>query len=211
MRVRARPRKGSRIEASNTGRKNFGRGVCDTTTPIEYLFIEGLETRESALIGHLLDDIQADISAIHARVLEFRRFGKELGELAAALPHESATAAQLRDEALKVSKEIESLYQEKLPIIKNPARAEQDGRRIRELASQSDPENLGECKTLTFELRDIAGTQHHMVGDYRVMIKRLRQEAGILGSADRSTAALAEQVRKLGGHVLRNKYSVEAE
>ena len=127
------------------------------------------------------------------------------------LPRESATAGQLRDEAQKVSKEIESLYQEKLPIIKTPARAEQVGRRIREIASQGDPENLGECKTLTFELRDIAGTQHHMIGDYRVMVKRLRQQAGIQGTADRSTATLAEQVRKLGGQVLRNKYSVEAE
>ncbi len=204
-------REGLQGRSANKGRKNFGRGVCDTTTPIEYLFIEGLETRESALIGHLLDDIQADISAIHSRVLEFRRFGKELGELAAALPRESATATQLRDEAEKVSKEMESLYQEKLPIIKNPARAGQVGRRIGELAWQSDPENLGQCKTLTYELRDIAGTQHHMVGDYRVMVKRLRQQAGIQGTADRSTAKLAEQIRKLGGQVLRNKYSVEAE
>jgi hypothetical protein len=60
-------------------------------------------------------------------------------------------------------------------------------------------------------LRDIAGTQHHMVGDYRVMVKRLRQQAGVQGTADCSTAALAEQIRKLGGQVLRNKYSVEAE
>ncbi len=204
-------REGLQGRSPNKGRKNFGRGVCDTTTPIEYLFIEGLETRESALVGHLLDDIQADISAIHARVLEFRRFGKELGDLAAGLPHESAAAGQLLDEARRVSHEIEAMYEENLPIIKNPARAEQAGRRIRELASQRDPENLGECKTLTFELREIAGTQHRMVGDYRVMVKRLRQEAGIRGTEDPATAKLAEQIRKLGGQVLRKKYSVEAE
>ena len=42
-------REGLQGRSANTGRKNFGRGVCDTTTPIEYLFIEGIEARESAL------------------------------------------------------------------------------------------------------------------------------------------------------------------
>jgi hypothetical protein len=222
-------REGLQGRSANTGRRSFGRGVCDTTTPIEYLFIEGIEARESALVGHLVDDILADISAINARVLEFRRFGKELGKLTDAdrrgspdpadkrgapdpgKKRESGPAAQLLGEAEKSAKQIEALYQEKLPTIKDPAHADQVGRRIKELASRSDPENLGECKTLTYELRDIAGTQHRMVGDYRVMVKRLRQEAGILGAENPSTAKMAETVRKLGGQVLRKKYGVEAD
>jgi hypothetical protein len=204
-------REGLQGRSANTGRKNFGRGVCDTTTPIEYLFIEGLETRESALVGHLVDDILADISAINARVQEFRRFGKELGELITSMPQTSGPGAQLLSEAGKSAKDIETLYQAKLPTIKNPAHADQVGRRIKELAARCDPENLGECKTLTRELRDIAGTQHHMVGDYRVMVKRLRQEAGILGAADPATAKMAERIRKLGGQTLRKKYGVEAD
>jgi hypothetical protein len=204
-------REGLQGRSANTGRKNFGRGVCDTTTPIEYLFIAGVEARESTLVGHLVDDILADIGAINARVLEFRRFGKELGELGAAIPRESGPAAQLLDEARKSAMEIESLYQENLPTIKNPAHADRVGRRIKELASRSDPENLGECKTLTRELRDIAGTQHRMVGDYRVMVKRLRQEAGIQGAEDTAAAKAAERIRKLGGQVLRKKYGVEAD
>jgi len=121
------------------------------------------------------------------------------------------SAAQLLGEAQKSAKEIQALYREKLPTIKNPAHADSVGRRIKQLASTSDPENLGECKTLTYELRDIAGTQHRMVGDYRVMVKRLRQEAGILGAENPSTAKMAETVRKLGGQVLREKYGVEAD
>jgi hypothetical protein len=213
-------REGLQGRSANSGRKNFGRGVCDTTTPIEYLFIEGLETRESALVGHLVDDILADITAINARIHEFRGFGNELQGLVAAdrrgAPHpaderESARAVQLLAEAEKIADQIEALYQERLPTIKDPAHADAVGRRIKQLASRSDPENLGECKTLTYELREIAGTQHRMVGDYRVMVKRLRQEAGILGAEDPATAKLAETVRKLGGQVLRKKYGVEAD
>jgi hypothetical protein len=204
-------REGLQGRSANTGRKNFGRGVCDTTAPIEYFFILGIEARESALVGHLVDDILADIRAIHARILEFRRFGTELGKVIAAMPRETGPAAQLLREAEKTAKEIEALYQEKLPTIKNPVHADQVGRRIRELASRSDPENLGECKTLTRDLRDIAGTQHRMVGDYRVMVKRLRQEAGILGAEDPKAARTAEKIRKLGGQVLRKKYGVEAD
>jgi hypothetical protein len=204
-------REGLQGRSANTGRKNFGRGVCDTTTPIEYLFIKGVETRERALVGHLVDDILADITAINARVLEFRSFAKELGELGATRANESKSVAQLLDEAEKSAKEIEALYQEKLPTIKNPVHAAQVGQRIKELAARTDPENLGECKTLTRELRDIAGTQHLMVGDYRVMVKRLRQEAGIHGAEDPSTVKMAENIRKLGGQILRKKYGVEAD
>jgi len=204
-------REGLQGRSANTGRKNFGRGVCDTTAPIEYLFIGGIEARESALVGHLVDDILADITAINARVLEFRRFGQELGQRCAALRRDAAPATPLLDAAEKSAREIEALYQEKLPTIKDPAHAAQVGQRIRELASRSDPENLGECKTLTRDLRDIAGTQHRMTGDYRVMVKRLRQEAGIQGTEDPTTARTAESIRKLGAQVLRKKYGVEAD
>jgi hypothetical protein len=173
--------------------------------------MKGVETRERTLVGHLVDDILADISAINARVLEFRSFAKELGELGATRANESKSAAQLLDEAEKSAREIEALYQEKLPTIKNPVHAAHVGQRIKELAARTDPENLGECKTLTRELRDIAGTQHLMVGDYRVMVKRLRQEAGIHGAEDPSTVKMAETIRKLGGQVLRKKYGVEAD
>jgi hypothetical protein len=204
-------REGLHGRSANTGRKNFGRGVCDTTTPIEYFFITGLEARESALIGHLVDDIEADIRAINARVLEFRRFGKELAEWSAARRLEASPAAPLLDQADNCAKEIEALYQEKLPTIKDPAHSAQVGQRIKDLTARTDPEDLGECKTLTYDLRDVAGTQHRMVGDYRVMVKRLRQEVGSLGAQDPATVKTAEGIRKLAAQVLRNKYSVEAE
>ncbi|HUT35325.1 MAG TPA: hypothetical protein VNE39_17695 [Planctomycetota bacterium] len=205
-------REGLQGRSANTGRKNFGRGVCDTTTPIEYLFILGIEARESVLIGHLVDDILADNRAINARVLEFRGFGRQLGELCATMRRDSAPAThQLLDEAGKNAKEIEALYQEKLPTIKNPAHAAQLGQRVREIASRSDPENLGECKTLTRELREIAGTQHRMIGDYRVMVKRLRQQAAIIGAEEPAAVKAAERIRKLAGQVLRKKYGVEGD
>lgn len=204
-------REGLEGRSANTGRKSFGRGVCDTTTPIEYLFIKGIETQESALVGHLVGDILADIRAINGRIQEFRRFGKELAELGATALRDSASSAQLLDEVAKTAKQIEGLYQDRLPVIQDPAHADHVGGRIRALASTSDPENLGECKTLTRELRDIGGTQHRMVGDYRVMVKRLRQEAGIQGTESPATAKLAERIRKLGGQVLRKKYGVEAD
>ena len=122
-----------------------------------------------------------------------------------------ARASPLLDQAQECAKGIEALYQEKLPIIRNPAEADRVGRRIRELASRSDPENLGEVKTLTYELRDIAGTQHRLIGDYRVMVKRLRQEAGIVGAEDPATLRVAESIRKLGGQILRKKYGVEGD
>ncbi|MBM4040232.1 MAG: hypothetical protein FJ290_17135 [Planctomycetes bacterium] len=203
-------REGLQWRSANTGRKNFGRGVCDTTTPIEYLFIRGLEARESALIGHLLDDILADNRAINARVLEFRSFGNELAALCAAMRREGLGSALL-GEAEKCAKEVEALYQDKLPIIKNPARAAQAGQRIRELAARHDPENLGECKTLTYELREIAGTQHRMIGDYRVMVKQLRQQVAICGAEDSSAAKMAGRIRKLAANVLRRKYGVEGD
>jgi hypothetical protein len=204
-------REGLQGRSANTGRKNFGRGVCDTTTPIEYLFMTGMQTRESALVGHLVDDILADITAIHARVLEFRALAKELRGVVSSVQEAAAASAPLLAQVEKTATEIEDRYQEKLPTIKNPTYAAKVGNRIKALAANPEPENLGECKTLTRDLRDIAGTQHLMVGDYRVTAKRLRQEAAIYAAQTIATAKLAEQVRKVCGQVLRRKYGVEAD
>ena len=64
---------------------------------------------------------------------------------------------------------------------------------------------------MTYELRDIAGTQHTMIGDYRVMVKRLRQAAGIRGVEDAAAAKTAGRIRKLAVQVLHKKYGVEAD
>jgi hypothetical protein len=158
-----------------------------------------------------VDDILADNRAINARVLEFCAFGKALAELSAAMRRESPAASPMLDEADKCAKEIDALYQQKLPTIQNPAHVAQLGQRLRELTTRPDPENLGECKTLTRELRDVAGTQHRMIGDYRVMVKRLRQQVAICGAEDPAAARTAGRLRKLAAQVLRRKYGVEGD
>jgi len=61
------------------------------------------------------------------------------------------------------------------------------------------------------ELRDIGGTQHRMIGDYRVAVKRLRQEAVIAAATQPAAIKFAEQIRDLAQQVLRHRYGVEGE
>jgi len=204
-------REGLRHRSVNTGRRSFGRGVCDTTSPIEYFFLRGLETRERIVVHHLVDDILADNRGINARIHEFRQFGRGLGDLCAALKRNDGVPVPLIDEAGRTAKEIGALYERELKIIKTPPHAAKLGQGIKALTERRDPENLGKCKVLTRELRHIAGTQHRMVGDYRVMVKSLRQQAGIHGTAGPAAADAAEKIRQLAAQVLRRKYGVEAD
>jgi len=159
----------------------------------------------------MVDDILADNRGINARIQEFRKFGRDLANFCSAARHDHSGPSPLLDDAEKTVKEIEGLYKASLQRIKNPVHVAGLGQAIKDLTQQPDPENVGRCKIITYELRDIAGTQHTMVGDYRVMVKTLRQQAAIHAATDPACAQEAQRIRDLARQILRKKYAVEAD
>ena len=204
-------REGLSQRSVNEGRKSFGRGVCDTTSPIEYCFLRGIECRDELLVKHMVDDILADNRGINARIQEYRDFGRQLADFCSAARRDHPGPSPLLEDVAKTAKEIEDLYEGLLERIKDPSHVAGLGQSLKELTEQPDPENLGRCKVITRELRDIAGTQHTMVGDYRVMAKTLRQQAAIHAATDPASAQAAERIRQLARQILRKKYAVEAD
>ncbi|HIE51262.1 MAG TPA: hypothetical protein EYP85_05850 [Armatimonadetes bacterium] len=204
-------REGLRNRDAMSGRRSFGRGVCDTTSVIEHLFMRGVEARESALVGHLVDDVLTDNRVINARIQEYRRFGQQMVELCRTIRQDFPDLKPLVDRVEELAREIETIYEENLPVIKTPRHAAALGKRVKELTQEAAPENLGECKALCRELRHIAGRQHTMIGKYRVLVKRLRQEAAIIGSTQPTATKMGQRIRDLARRVLRRKYGVEGE
>jgi len=188
-----------------------GSGVCSTSGAIEYFFIRGIEHRESTMVADMMDDLRVENRTINARVQEFRQFAEQMVQLCVQARQRSPELKPLADTVEGIAKEIETEYQEKLEIIHTPAHVVELGERLKDLTGANEPENLGAARALLRELRDIGGTQHRMIGDYRVGVKHLRQEAVIAAATQPAAVKFAEQVRDLAQQVLRRRYGVEGE
>ncbi len=188
-----------------------GSGVCSTSGAIEYFFIRGIEARESIMVADMMDDLRVENRTINARVQEFREFAKQMAAVCERARRDAPELKPVADTIEEIAREIEAEYQEKLKTIHTPDHVVKLGEQLKALTGANEPENLGAAKALLRELRDIGGTQHRMIGDYRVAVKRLRQEAVIAAATQPAAIKFAEQIRDLAQQVLRHRYGVEGE
>ena len=182
--------RGSRGCSANTGRKNFGRGVwrhdgahrgpvhvrlrdarerpCRPSPWTTFWRTTGPSMRGCWSSGPLASRWRTSVPRCGSR---------------------PPGASPLLDEAERTAKEIEAEYQEKLPIIKNPARAAVAAQRIRELAARPGT-------------REPGGVQ-----DPHVRVARHRGDAA---SPDRRLSRDGQAAEAAGGH-LRGRGSVRGE
>jgi hypothetical protein len=69
---------------------------------------------------------------------------------------------------------------------------------------------LKKCKRITAALVDIGGNQDELVGECRMVVKLLRQQAAMGMAADPRVAPVAKEVRLRTQQMLRNPTSYEA-
>ena len=66
------------------------------------------------------------------------------------------------------------------------------------------------CKRITAALVDIGGNQDELVGECRMVVKILRQQAALAMAADPRAAQIGREVRRRTQQMLRNPTSYEA-
>jgi hypothetical protein len=67
-----------------------------------------------------------------------------------------------------------------------------------------------QCKRITAALVDIGGNQDELVGECRLVVKTLRQQAALAMTSDPRAARIAGEIRRRTQQMLRNPASYEA-
>ena len=79
-----------------------------------------------------------------------------------------------------------------------------------ELIDYEGKDALEKCKRITADLVQIGGNQDELVGECRMAVKILRQQAGLMMATDSRMADIAKEVRRRTQEMLRNPVSYEA-
>ena len=188
-----------------------GRATCATRDLLRGIYKAGQQKRRRAQVEQALVDVLTFIRHIRSRIETYVAFAHEilgyLAEQKRAHPELADGIAQL--EAL--AKEIDQRVERRRAKIKTPevaARLVEEFKRT--VLDYEGPDAYERCKRITAAWVEIGGNQDELVGECRMVVKRLRQRAGLLMALDPRMRPIATEVRRRTQKVLRNPASYEA-
>jgi len=193
-------------------KKTFqGRPTCASRTILDNIYASKQQKDKREEVQRTLDEVIAFVRHIRGRINDYAAFGHELvdwlEQQKSAHPELTAVLAQMQDTTRKIDGFVE--HREK--GIKTPEYATQlvdDFRR--NLVDYEGEDALAKCKKITAALVDIGGNQDELVGECRMEVKILRQQAAVAMASDPRAVTVAREVRRRTQQMLRNPTSYEA-
>jgi hypothetical protein len=193
-------------------KKTFqGRPTCASRTILNEIYSHKEQKAKREEVEKTLDEVIAFVRHIRGRIEDYAAFSHDM---VAWLEEQKKTQPQLADNlsAMQATcRKIDESIARRKDHLKTPEYATQlvDDFRAN-LVDYEGTNALSRCKHTTAALVDIGGNQDELVGECRMTIKRLRQQAALLMAADPRLALVAREVRRRTQQMLRNPTSYEA-
>jgi hypothetical protein len=193
-------------------KKTFqGRPTCASRTILDNIYAGKQQKDKRAEVQRTLDEVIAFVRHIRGRINDYVAFGHEmvawLEQQKAVHPELTATLTEMQDTLRK----IDGFVERRKAGIKTPDYATQLVDDFRgDLVDYMGEDALAKCKKITAALVDIGGNQDELVGECRMEVKILRQQAAVAMASDPRTVTVAREVRRRTQQMLRNPTSYEA-
>jgi hypothetical protein len=171
--------------------------------PCEYVLdVEGQKT---------LDEVITFVRHIRGRIEDYVAFGHEitgyLEEQKQAHPELAGALTKMQE----TTRRMDGCMARRKDGIKTPEFATQLVTGFRTtLVDYEGTDAVAKCKKITAALVDIGGNQDELVGECRMVVKILRQQAALAMAADPKMAPVAKEIRRRTQQMLRNPTSYEA-
>ena len=193
-------------------KKTFqGRPTCASRTILDNIYSHNEQKAKREEVQKTLDEVIAFVRHIRGRIEDYTTFSHEV---VAWLEEQKKTQPQLATNlaALQTTcRKIDQFVAQRKDHLKTPEYATQLVADFRaNLVDYESGDALARCKRTTAALVDIGGNQDELVGECRMVVKMLRQQAALLMAAEPSLAPVAREVRRRTQQMLRNPASYEA-
>jgi hypothetical protein len=193
-------------------KKTFqGRPTCASRTILDSIYASKQQKQQRDVVEKTLDEVLAFVRHIRGRIEAYVVFGHELGAYLEAQKKTQPQLAGLLTEMQETIRKIDGYVARRKNGIKTPEYASElvaDFRRS--LLDYEGGDALAKCKRITAALVDIGGNQDELVGECRMVVKRLRQQAALAMAAEPRAAQVGSEVRRRTQQMLRNPTSYEA-
>jgi hypothetical protein len=195
------------------GQKRNSQGVatCYARDVINALYKENRQLQNGPVIEENLAAAVAFIRNVRERIDDYVKFGHEMTAYLEEQKRLDPGQTQFFDELLLVTQRLDQFFESNRAKIHTPAFAQQNADAFREkLLTYTGPDAYEKCATQMAVFTSIGGAQDGLVASCRMIVKTLRQRAGIALAADPGLKTAATEIRKRTQSVLRNPTAYEA-
>jgi hypothetical protein len=188
-----------------------GRPTCASRTILDNIYTSKEQKAKRDEVLKTLDEVIAFVRHIRGRIGDYVVFGQEtitwLEQQKQTHPELATTLTALQDTARRIDEYVER----RKAGIKTPERATQlvDDFRTTLVDYEAD-DAVAKCKKITVAVVDIGGNQDELVGECRMVVKKLRQQSAMAMAIDPRMATVSRELRRRTQQMLRNPTSYEA-
>jgi hypothetical protein len=195
------------------GQKRNSRGVatCYARDVINAIYANGTQLQSKATIEEQLDAAVAFIRNVRERIDEYVAFGRQMTSYLEDQKRLHPGQAAFIDDLLTLTARLDQLFNERKESIYTPDYARQNAEVFREkLLSYTEQDAATKCAAQMAVFTSIGGAQDGLVASCRMIVKTLRQRAGMAMTTDPELKSLATEIRARTHAMLRNATPYEA-
>jgi hypothetical protein len=195
------------------GQKRNSQGVatCYARDVINAIYKEGSQLQNRAEIERQLDAAVAFISNVRQRIDLYVQFGREMRGYLEQQKRRDPRSAAFCDELLAITRRLDQMFEQKRTGIRTPAFARQCAEDFRQkLLTSTEKDAYRRCEAEMAAFTSIGGAQDGLVASCRMIVKTLRQRAGLALAMNPELKDVAAEVRTRTQAMLRNPTPYEA-
>jgi len=195
------------------GQKRNSRGVatCYARDVINAIYKEGSQLRQGPAIEEHLAACVAFIRNVRERIDLYVQFGHEMTAYLEEQKRLQPRHAEFLDECLALTGKLDQLFARNRERIHTPAFAQEQADRFRAtLLNYAEKDAFEKCQTQMAVFTSIGGAQDDLVAACRMIVKVLRQRAGIAVALNPQLKEIAARIRERTQTMLRNPTAYEA-
>jgi hypothetical protein len=195
------------------GQKATREGVatCATRDLLDDIYSKRQQTARRAEVERSLDNVILFIKHIRSRIEHYVDVGHEVQAYLKQQKQAHPELAEPIDRLVSAAGAVDAHYAARQRAIKTPAEAEEMAGKFRAtLLGYEGQDALEKCKAFTSAWVDIGGNQDNLVGECRLAVKVLHQQAGLIMAQDPRVGEISREVRRRCQEALKNPTSYEA-
>jgi len=195
------------------GQKRNSRGVatCYARDVINAIYKQGSQLRQQAAINEQLDLCVAFISNVRERIDQYHEFGHEMTGYLQEQKRLAPRHAQFLDDMMSLTEKLDTVFEENQERIHTPAFARLNADSFREsLLTYEGKDAYEKCAARMAVFTSMGGAQDETVATCRMIVKVLRQRAGLAMAVDPELKAIGTEIRQRTQVILRKATAYEA-
>lgn len=195
------------------GQKRNSRGVatCYARDVINAIYKEGSQARQGPVIDEHLTACVAFIRNVRERIDLYVQFGHEMTAYLEEQKRLQPRHAGFLDECLSLTRKLDQSFEKSREKVRTPDFAQQNADNFRtNLLGYVEKDAYQKCETQMAIFTSIGGAQDDLVATCRMIVKILRQRAGIAVALNPELKDIAARIRERTQTMLRNPTAYEA-